>query len=64
MWIFVCDREGPCEEGPRLDLTVPQRTVKRSGQTPREACKAASEVFFASPDNLRYTQVEVTVDDD
>ena len=65
MWVFVCDRddrEGPCDEGPRSDLTVPQITVRRNGKTPQEACKAAAEAFFASSDNLRYSQVEVTIE--
>ena len=67
MWVFVCDRDvrerdGPCEEGPRIDLTVPQITVRRSGKTPEEACMDAAKAFFASPDNLRYSQVEVTIE--
>ncbi len=63
MWVFVCNREGTCEEGPRLgsDLTTPQITVKRNGKTPEEACKAAAEAFFASSDNLRHSQLEVTI---
>lgn len=61
-WIFVCDREGKCRPGRRQSSGVPRINVDRHGRTPEIASKAAAKEFLAS--NLRYVQVETTVDED
>jgi hypothetical protein len=62
MWIFVCDRNGHCRPGPRETSSAPRINVERLGRTPEAASRAAAKEFFAS--NLRYSQVETTVDED
>jgi hypothetical protein len=62
MWIFVCDRDGRCRPGSRESTSAPRINVERLGRTPEAASRAAAREFFAS--NLRYSQVETTVDED
>jgi hypothetical protein len=62
MWIFVCDRDGRCRPGPRENSSAPRINVERLGRAPEVASRAAAKEFFAS--NLRYQQVETTVDED
>jgi hypothetical protein len=61
-WSFVCDRDGKCRPGVRQSSGVPRINVERHGRTPESASRAAAKEFFAS--NLRYLQVETTVDED
>jgi len=61
-WIFVWNRDGRCRLGPRQTTGVPRINVDRDGRTPEIASRTAAREFFAS--NLRYLQVETTVDED
>ena len=61
-WIFVWNRDGSCRQGLRQSSGVPRINVERHGRTPEGASKAAAKEFLAS--NLRYLQVETTVDED
>jgi|GEM_PF-2890633 len=61
-YIFICDRDGRCQPGPRQSPTVPRINVERHGRTPEVAGAAGAKEFFAS--NFRYVQVEMTVDED
>jgi hypothetical protein len=61
-WTFVCDRDGHCRLGLRQSPRVPRINVERQGRSPENASRAAAKEFFAS--NLRYSQVEMTVDED
>jgi hypothetical protein len=61
-WIFVWNRDGRCRLGPRQSSEVPRINVERHGRTPELAARVAAKEFFAS--NVRYLQVETTVDED
>jgi len=61
-WVFVWDRDGCCRAGPRQDRNVPRINIERHGRTPENASRAAAKEFLAS--NVRYRQVETTVDED
>jgi hypothetical protein len=61
-WIFVCDRNGRCDTGSRKRASVPRINVRRHGRNPEDAGRAAAKEFLAA--NPRYSQVEMTVDED
>jgi hypothetical protein len=61
-WIFVWNRDGRCRLGPRQNSGVPRINVERHGRAPELAGRVAAKEFFAS--NVRYLQVETTVDED
>jgi hypothetical protein len=61
-WIFVWNRDGRGRVGPRRSTEVPRINVDREGRTPEIASQTAAREFFAS--NVRYLQVETTVDED
>jgi hypothetical protein len=62
MWIFVFDRDGRCRPGSRGNARAPRINVERRGRAPETAGRTAAKEFLAS--NLRYSQVETTVDED
>jgi len=61
-WTFVWNRDGRCRLGPRQSTGIPRINVDRAGRTPEIASRTAAREFFAS--NVRYLQVETTVDED
>jgi hypothetical protein len=62
MWTFVCDRDGLCRPGSRRNSRAPRVNVERQGRAPEAAGRAAAKEFLAA--NPRYSQVEMTVDED
>lgn len=61
-WVCVWDRDGRCRPGLRQGRSVPRINVERHGRTPESASRVAAKEFLAS--NVRYGQVETTVDED
>ena len=63
-WTFVYDRDDGLKRGLRNNPTVPQIKRKRGDRTPEEAAETEGRAYLSSDEGRRFTQVEVTIEDD